>query len=337
MFADNRGFGAGVPGPSVRSLGYAPESPGSPAAVSAYASFNKAPAAAPIDPRLWAIWAAGYGGQNNTSGDPSTGSHDRTASTYGFATGLDYRITRDTVLGFALGGGGTNFGLSDGLGGGHSDMVQAALYGSTHVDAAYVSAAIAYAFHSVSTDRYLTAVNGDHLAADFSASDVGGRIEAGYRFAMPGVFGLPRYGFTPYAAVQVQAFYVPAYNEGTLAGSSPFALDYSSRTINALRTELGAWFDWSTAFDNGTTLTLRTRAAWAHDESSDPTVLALFQSLPGSSFTVIGANSAPNSALVSAAAWLAFGRGVSIGAKFDGEFADRSQTYAGMGMLRYTW
>ena len=48
------------------------------------------------------------------------------------------------MVGFALAGGGTNYGLSDGLGGGHSDMFQAAVYSLTRVDAAYVSAALAY-------------------------------------------------------------------------------------------------------------------------------------------------------------------------------------------------
>jgi hypothetical protein len=34
---------------------------------------------------------------------------------------------------------------------------------------------------------------------------------------------------------------------------------------------------------------------------------------------------------------LHFANGVSLIAKFDGEFASGSQTYAGTGTLRYTW
>ena len=49
----------------------------------------------------------------------------------GGAAGLDYHLTPDTVLGFALGGGGTNWSLSQGLGGGKSDAFQAGLYGAT--------------------------------------------------------------------------------------------------------------------------------------------------------------------------------------------------------------
>jgi hypothetical protein len=36
-----------------------------------------------------------------------TGSNDLTARTVGGAAGLDYHLTPDTVLGFALAGGGT--------------------------------------------------------------------------------------------------------------------------------------------------------------------------------------------------------------------------------------
>ena len=84
-------------------------------------------------------------------------------------------------------------------------------------------------------------------------------------------------------------------------------------------------------------LAIRTRAAWAHDHSSDQSTTAAFQALPGSSFTMNGAGTVPNSALLSAGAEIRLASGVSFGAKFDGEFAGRSQTYAGTGTVRYVW
>ena len=56
------------------------------------------------------------------------------AGTYGFASGIDYRVTPDTVVGFALAGGGTNWGLAQGLGSGRSDAFQAGVYGTTCPD-----------------------------------------------------------------------------------------------------------------------------------------------------------------------------------------------------------
>ena len=63
----------------------------------------------------------------------------------------------------------------------------------------------------------------------------------------------------------------------------------------------------------------------------------MFQTLPGSSFIVNGAAPAKNSALVSAGAELRLANGVTLLAKFDGDFAARSTTYAGTGTVRYAW
>jgi outer membrane autotransporter protein len=324
-----------VTNPFLDNRDFAPESQPRPALI--YKAVYKAPAEAVPDPRRWSIWAAGYGGQNRIAGDSFVGTHDRSARAFGFATGLDYRVTPYTVVGFALAGGGTNYGLSQGLGGGRSDMFQSAVYSLTRIDAAYVSAAVAYAWHHVSTDRVLTVAGIDHLAADFSAQNVGGRIEGGYRFAIPGAFNLPGFGFTPYAAAQVQTFRTPSYSEIAPSGASTFALAYNARTTTATRTELGAWFDRTVAIDNDTKLSLRTRAAWAHDHWSNPSITAAFLSLPGSSFTVFGAAPAHDSLLSSGVAEISFRNGISLAGRFDSEFARHSQIYAGTARLRYTW
>ena len=75
---------------------------------------------------------------------------------------------------------------------------------------------------------------------------------------------------------------------------------------------------------------MRTRVAWAHDWISDPSLAAAFQTLPG-------ATPAKNSALVSEGAEFRLASGVSLLAKFDGEFAHHASTYAGTGTVRYTW
>src|SRR6202011_3330469 len=208
-----------VTNPYARTRGFTPDSPLPPSPLIYKAPVYKAPAASIVDPRRWTIWAAAYGGESNTTGNALTGSHDRSARAYGFATGLDYLFTPYTVVGFALAGGSTNYGLSDGLGSGRSDMFQAAVYSLTRIDAAYVSAALAYAWHHVSTDRVLTVAGTNQLTADFFPNNIGGRIGGGYRFAFPGMSQWPgRYGVTPYAAGQAQAFRTPSYSESAASG-----------------------------------------------------------------------------------------------------------------------
>ena len=317
-FLDNRGF---VPNP--------PPQPG--------IYYKSLVYQAPVDPRRWNIWGAGYGGQSNLSGSALAGSHDLSARAYGFATGLDYRVTPYSVVGFALGGGGTNYSISNGLGGGHSDMFQAAVYSLTRVDAAYVAAAIAYGWHSETTGRTVTVAGFDQLTAGFDANNIAGRVEGGYRFAVPGIFDLPGFGVTPYGAFQMQAFYTPSYSETATAGSSLFALSYDAHTTNVIRTELGAWIDRPFRIYDDAVLSLRGRAAWAHDDWSDLTYTPSFLSLVGTSWSETGAPPPRDLLLASAVAEVGFSNGISVAGKFDTELSQHSQTYIGSARLRYSW
>jgi outer membrane autotransporter protein len=141
---------------------------------------------------------------------------------------------------------------------------------------------------------------------------------------------------TPYAAIQSQTFHTPSYNETDL-NAGGFALAYNSRSATDTRSELGGRFDRLLLLNPAAALTLRARVAWAHDWISDPSLLPLFQTLPGASFIVNGATPAKNSALTSAGVELRLANGVVLLAKFDGEFASHSSTYAGTGAIRYRW
>ena len=103
-----------------------------------------------------------------------------------------------------------------------------------------------------------------------------------------------------------------------------------------VRTELGTRLD-HPMLVAGMPLVIRGRLAWAHDFVRSPSIGAAFQSLPGSGFIVNGAPIPENSALTSIGAELFLAANWSLIAKFDGEFATGSQTYAGSGTLRYTW
>ncbi|HEX5845996.1 MAG TPA: autotransporter outer membrane beta-barrel domain-containing protein [Rhodoplanes sp.] len=323
------GGGAGF-APGGGPLRLAAEETQAPEIALAYAMALKAPPAPAVLPeRRWSVWAGGFGGTNRTQGDPvGVGSHDVSARAGGYAGGLDYRIGAGTTVGLALAGGFTNWSLANGLGGGNSDAFQAALYGVTRFGPAYLAGALAFAEHWMATDRH--AFLRDHLTARFDAESWGGRLEGGWRFAT--VLG----GIAPYAAVQAQSFRTPAYSETDATGGG-FGLAYNARNASDTRSELGARFDHKLPLADMALLALHARAAWAHDWVSDPALTAAFQTLPGASFIVNGAAPVPNSALLSAGGELRFLNGWALGARFDGEFANRAETYAGTGTLRYAW
>jgi autotransporter-associated beta strand protein len=326
-FVDGR-LGSGVGGVSGKAMGFAPDEQASlpPDIALAYAGVLKAPPPAPFAQR-WTAWGAAYGGSNSTNSDPVVGSSNVTTSTFGFTGGMDYHYSPDTIFGFALAGGGTNWGLSGGLGDGRSDAFQAGVYGITRAGPAYLAAALSFTNHWMTTNR---SALGDQLTANFDAQSYGARIEAGYRYA-----ALPMLGVTPYAALQAQDFHTPSYSETDVSGGG-FGLSYNAMDASDIRSELGARFDDPTLI-GGMPLILRARVAWAHDWVSNPSLGAVFESLPGASFVVNGAPMPSNSALTSAGAELFLTSHVTLLAKFDGEFAPGSQTYAGSGTLRYSW
>jgi uncharacterized protein with beta-barrel porin domain len=295
----------------------------------AYAMFTKAPPVIPFEQR-WSVWGAGFGGSQTTDGNAALGSNTATSSVYGTVVGADYRVSPFTVAGFALAGGGTNFSVA-GSGSGHSDLFQAGAFIRHTVGAAYVSAALAYGWQDITTNRTVTAAGSDQLRAQFNANAFSGRLEGGYRFVAPWVGGI-----TPYAAAQFTTFDLPGYAEQAIVGSNIFALAYNAKDVTDTRSELGLRTDKSFAMMDGI-LTLRGRLAWAHDYDPNRSIASTFQSLPGASFVVNGATQASDSALVTASVEKKWVNGWSAAATFEGEFSDVTRSYAGKGVVRYTW
>lgn len=326
-------FGAG---PTTAATAFAAEDTDAALAYAGQAKRAKGPrwpdraAAVPFveEPRF-SVWTGGYGAAGRTQGDPLViGSHDLTARSGGFAAGLDHRVSPGTTIGFALAGGFTNWSLANGIGGGRSDAVQAGVYGVTRNGPAYLAGAAAFTQHWMETAR--TALLGDRLEARFDAQSYGARLEGGWRLVT--ALG----GVSPYAAVQAQAFRTPLYAETDLTGQG-FGLAYAGRTASAVRSELGARFDHLVPWSGVAQVALQARAAWAHDWTSTPALTAAFQALPGANFVVTGALPVRDVALASAGVELRFASGWSLAARFDGEYANGGQTYAGTGTLRYAW
>jgi autotransporter-associated beta strand protein len=284
-----------------------------------------------FDPR-WSVWAAGFGGSQTTDGNAVAGSNSTTSRIFGGVIGADYYFSPRTIAGFALAGGGTNFSVANG-GSGRSDLFQAGAFVRHTVGKAYISGALAYGWQDITTDRTVTIAGVDRLRAEFNANAFSGRVEGGYRFVMPWIGG---FGITPYAASQFTTFDLPAYAERVVSGANNFALAYAAKSVTASRTELGLRADKSYAMTNAV-LTLRGRAAWAHDFNADRNIAATFQTLPGASFVVNGAAQGHDAALTTASAEMKWLNGVSLAAIFEGEFSDVTRSYAGKGVARYAW
>jgi len=84
-------------------------------------------------------------------------------------------------------------------------------------------------------------------------------------------------------------------------------------------------------------LTLSGRAAWAHSADTDRSIVAAFQTLPGTSFTVYGAEPDEDSALIDLGAAFAWQNGVSASLGFQGQFSGNYSAYSGSIKLGFAW
>ncbi len=239
-------------------------------------------------------------------------------------------MTPDFLAGFALASGATSFSVANGLGSGRSDMFQAGGFVRKQVGAAYVSGSLAYTWQDVTTNRTVTIAGTDQLQARFNADAFSGRAETGYRFITPWM------GLTPMRHCEATIYHLPGYAEQVLSGTSTFALNYASKDTTATRSELGLRADRSFALTDGL-LVLRGRAAWATTTIRPAASRATFQNLGAASFTVNGATPARDAALTTVSAEKIWANGFSLGATFDGEFSNTTRSYAGKGVVRYSW
>jgi uncharacterized protein with beta-barrel porin domain len=234
------------------------------------------------------------------------------------------------LAGFALAGGGVNFGIANGLGSGRSDLFQAGAFVRQTIGPAFLSGALAYGWQDVTTDRTIALAGVDQLGGRFNVNAASARLEGGYRFLYSGV------GITPYAAGQYTNVQLPAYSEAVLAGANTFALDYSSKSLDASYSELGLRTDSSFAWHDSL-FTVRARAAWTHEFNTDRFATAVFQALPGASFVVNGAIPARDAALLTGSTEVKWRNGLSLSATLEGQFANNFNGYTGKGVFKYVW
>ena len=93
---------------------------------------------------------------------------------------MDYHVTPNTIFGFALAGGGTNWGLANALGSGRSDALQAGVYGITYAGPAYFAGALAFTNHWFTTIARRLAISSTPIS---TGQSYGARLESGYRLA----------------------------------------------------------------------------------------------------------------------------------------------------------
>jgi uncharacterized protein with beta-barrel porin domain len=285
----------------------------------------------------WSIWTKAYGQAGRTASDAGLGAAGTASSIYGVAAGADRLVSPGLLVGFALAGGGTSFGLGT-LGSGTGDFAQLGAYASMRLGPGYLSAALAYGWNRFDVTRNVLALG---VTETYRSGPVGhtfgGRIETGRRFSL----GNPGFGplaVTPYAAAEAIAYLSPAYRETWAApATGAFALAYAGRTTATLRGELGARADAVVASAATGDLIAFSRLAYAIQTNPQRAAEAQFQQIAGAGFTVFGARASTHTALATVGVEARFRQGMRANLALDGELGDRHRSLRGSVGLRQSW
>lgn len=279
----------------------------------------------------WSVWTKSFGQAGRTASDAATGAAGTASSLYGVAAGADRLISADTLVGFALAGGGTAYGLGT-RGTGSGDFAQLGLYGSTRLGPGYVSAALAYGWNRFDVSRTAGLSPLETYRSAPTVHTFGGRIEAGRRF------GDRAFATTPYAAVEAIGASTGGYRESWGPGNTGiFALTYGARTYATARAEAGVRLDSLRAVAQTADLLTFARLAYGFQAGTQRSAEASFQQIATSGFTVFGARASTHTALGSLGLELRLATGTRVTASLDGELGDRHRSLRANAGISHSW
>jgi autotransporter-associated beta strand protein len=275
-----------------------------------------------------AAWFALLAGTNVVGQNAIEGSQKFSSSAVGFAGGADWHLNPNIVLGGALSVGSTHFHIGGGLGQGKATAYQFGLYGLVqYTPRIYGSFLAAIGSDSINTTRAVSATETDALSASPTSKVFDGRYETGVNLNW----------IKPYVAIEDRLVQSSAYTETGPSGTSSFALNYASHTVNMPDVEIGFRNSADLPVAKNWVLHLTDGFAFEHAANGSFDVQAAYAALPGSGFTTYGAQPGKNFAKLSLGAEFKSRYGLTAGLTFDDAVSSRSQSYKGVFSLGYGW
>ena len=215
--------------------------------------------------------------------------------------------------------------------GGHAAFFTLAEFGPVY--AASINSVSVFGNRTTRTVAGFGGLNSEILRGNFTSTEFRSRVEFGYRFDVaPGVATL-----TPFYAVEAAKLRSDGFNETAIAGAGLFALNVRGQTASSVPMFFGVRLTGDMDIGNGMRLRPSIQAAYVPEFAPVRNQVAGLVNLPGATFLTDGARPARSSAQVKAGAELAVLDNVAISANFDGEFSNRSNTYAGKGAIKVRW
>jgi autotransporter-associated beta strand protein len=298
----------------------------------AFKAIDKSPLPPIYEPR-WRAWTTGFGGVWKLNGEAGIGS--ATHDIAGGGAGLDYQFTPDILLGLAAGGSSSNFAVRDRITSGHLEAAHFGGYGVKTWGSFYTAGALSFNTYRNDTSRTIVGVGPIETAAgNFGSNMWSGRLELGYKAQT-----VPTFSVTPFVAVQFSELRQNGYTETNVppSGAGVLGLSYASRTVSSLPTFVGTQIEGNVYLPYGLILSPYGRFSWVHEFKPNREINPSFIALPGTLFTIDGARAARDAARVEIGSKLAINRYVKAFINYEGEYSQRSQSYAGKAGFSVSW
>jgi autotransporter-associated beta strand protein len=278
--------------------------------------------------RRWGVWGGGFGGLGTVAGD-----YNARGSTYnlgGFAAGLDYKFDPRFTAGVTAGYTSSSLWTTSMPGQGTSNQVQLGIYGQFKQDALYVDGLAGYAHAQNRLQRQIIIPGLDFRTAlgSTTVEQFFGMLETGWKVDL----GLPANAYvTPFARLEGSTATQAGFTE---TGANSLDLTVQQQATNSLRTVFGAQFG-GTIADK---VDFRLQAGWSHEyaDTSRP-VTASFAGAPAFPYTVQGATTPRDGAILGIAAGMKVADQASLYARYDGDIEGGTASHIFSAGVRVTW
>ena len=288
--------------------------------------------AGPPGPGSWRSWAEGMGGAGQLNGALGQSATSLSMNFWGFAAGLEYAPTADSLVGAAVGGSSSSYSDSGLATQGSIPGVELGLYALKRWNDVYVAGTLGYGRYHATSTRDISALGLTAVAdSGFDANALTGRIESGYVFKTAAVT------LTPFVAYEVSTLWEPGFSENIGGATVPLGLAVDGQTTTSQQTFLGLQIDQARPLNSLWTLENSLSVSWAHEFDTERGLTASFEANPAAGFFVTGAPAAANSALLSDALYFVRGSRQALFAAFNADASGQGQAFGGSIGFRFAW
>ncbi|NTW63370.1 MAG: autotransporter domain-containing protein, partial [Chlorobiaceae bacterium] len=299
-------------------------------------------------PKEGNLWMTSYFGNGGVTGNSFIGSANSSYDGICFTAGFDKQITRDAIIGFAVGKGTMDMTVPERETSGGVDFLHLGSYAALRGEHLYVKGALAYdqfdnaeSRHASIPGLYMDTPDGkgiaiagydEYLKSSFASSAVSGDIEIGSNHRNGNVM------ITPFAGLSFSVQNSDGFEELKQNNeASEIGLSFKEQETISMPFRLGLQLSLLKKLSDESSLAFSARGQWIHEFRQDRTMHSEFLAAPGFEFPIIAAQPEENAFRADINMNLVVDRNLSFYGGLTTDTVGSMTKYSGMAGWRITW